>query len=88
MSRSNRSAAASVPFTRSSRPGPIFLEALIRAHHDLLVQTARHHLGNYRSEAEDVVQDVYLSILQGHVVISADPCEALDDLLQAVVDMA
>lgn len=35
----------------------VTLDAVIRAHRWQLVSTARHHLGNRRQDAEDLVQD-------------------------------
>ncbi|HEY6460360.1 MAG TPA: hypothetical protein VIY73_09420 [Polyangiaceae bacterium] len=62
----------------------LVLEAVIRSHRWQLVQTARHHLGNRRMDAEDVVQDLCVDVLQGSLVLSSDPTEALDDLLREV----
>jgi hypothetical protein len=63
----------------------VLLDAVIRAHRWQLVSTARHHLGNRRRDAEDIVQDVCLEALQGLLALSRDPSEALDDLLQEII---
>lgn len=64
----------------------VTLDALVRAHRWQLVATARHHLGNRRRDAEDLVQDVCLEALEGQLALSSDPAEALDELLREVVE--
>jgi hypothetical protein len=63
----------------------MMLDAVIRAHRWQLVSTARHHLGNRRQDAEDLVQEVCLEALEGQLALSRDPSGALDDLLREVV---
>jgi hypothetical protein len=73
-----------------SEPAPatpqqrLVLEAVIRSHRWQLVQTAGHHLGNRRMDAEDVVQDICLDVLEGWLALSSDPTDALVDLLREV----
>ena len=85
MHRSNHSTARRLSSNSSPGPSVRLLQALLCAHRDLLVQTARHHLGNQRRDADDVVQDVCEAALQGELSLSSNPSEALDDLIQAVV---
>ena len=59
----------------------VTLDAFIRAHRWQLVSTARHHLGNRRQDAEDLVQDLCVEALEGQLALSSDPTEALDELL-------
>ena len=64
----------------------VTLDAIVRAHRWQLVATARHHLGNRRQDAEDLVQDLCLEALEGQLALSSDPSDALDDLLREVVE--
>jgi hypothetical protein len=88
MHRSNRSTALRIPSTRPPRLRVRLVDALICAHREQLVQVARHHLGNQRRDADDVVQDVCLAAVEGELLLSSDPTEALDELLQAVISAA
>jgi DNA-directed RNA polymerase specialized sigma24 family protein len=63
----------------------VVLDAVIRRHRALLVRTASENLvGRRRQDAEDVVQDVCLAVLEGEIVLSADVRVALLELLRAV----
>lgn len=70
----------------SGEPGRLTLEAVLRTHRWQLVSVARHHLGNERRLAEDLVQDLCLEVLEGQLVLSSDPTEALDQLLREVAE--
>jgi hypothetical protein len=70
----------------AGHPTRIVLEAVLRSHRWQLVSVARHHLGNERRLAEDVVQDLCLEVLEGHLVLSSDPTEALDELLREIIE--
>jgi hypothetical protein len=70
----------------AGHPTRIVLEAVLRSHRWQLVSVARQHLGNERHLAEDVVQDLGLEVLEGHLVLSSDPTEALDELLREIID--
>jgi DNA-directed RNA polymerase specialized sigma24 family protein len=92
MSKSNRNSAALVYFTTTSEASAVHasvvLDAVIRAHRDQLVQIARQLLGNCRQDADDIVQDVCLEVLEGDTDIGVDPAQALEDLRAAVVARA
>ncbi len=62
------------------------LEAVIRAHRWQLVATARQHLRNRPHDAEDIVQDVCVDVLEGHLELRMDPEGAYADMLGAVID--
>jgi hypothetical protein len=64
------------------------LDAVVRAHRGLLVQTAEQLLEDLAQDAEDIVQDACLAVLEGDVAISPDPVQALDDVHAAVARMA
>ena len=66
----------------------VVLDVVIRAHRDQLVLTARQLLGNYRQDADDIVQDVCLDVLEGRLDIGEDPSQALEDLRAAVAARA
>jgi DNA-directed RNA polymerase specialized sigma24 family protein len=66
----------------------VVLEAVIRAHRWQLVAVARQHLGNDRRYAEDLVQDLCVDVLEGHLPLPGDPTEALVALLREVVERA
>jgi DNA-directed RNA polymerase specialized sigma24 family protein len=92
MSESNRSNTAVVlnAFNQSAAPahaGPV-LDTVVRAHRGLLVQTAEQLLEHLAQDAEDIVQDACLAVLEGDVAISPDPVQAFDDLHAAVARMA
>jgi DNA-directed RNA polymerase specialized sigma24 family protein len=88
MTKSNRSnAALALPASNlSAAPAharPV-LDAVIRAHRGRLVQTAEQLLEHPAQDAEDVVQDVCLAVLEGDLAISPDPVQAFDDVQAAV----
>jgi DNA-directed RNA polymerase specialized sigma24 family protein len=57
------------------------LDAVVRAHRGLLVHTAEELLGeDLARDADDVVQDACLAVLEGDRAISPDAEEAFDDL--------
>ena len=90
MKQSNRSNAAFV----LASPEPttvallVVLDAVLRPHRGLLVQTAAQHLGGRHRDPEDVVHDVVLAVLEGHLEIAQEPARALLDLLKAVAARA
>ena len=92
MNKSNRNSAAPVYFTSTGEPSTVHvsvvLDVVIRAHRDQFVQTARQLLGNQRQDAEDIVQDVCLDVLEGNLDIGEDPSQAFDDLRAAVAGRA
>jgi DNA-directed RNA polymerase specialized sigma24 family protein len=98
MNKSNRSHAALDLFTDETDAAAesvtaradarVVLDAVVRAHRDLLVLTARQILGNFRQDAEDIVQDVCLVALEGDLEIAEDPAQALDALLGEVARRA
>ncbi len=63
----------------------IMLDAVIRSHRWQLVSTARHHLGNRRQDADEIVQEVCVEALEGQLTLSREPSAALDDLLREIV---
>jgi DNA-directed RNA polymerase specialized sigma24 family protein len=92
MKKSNRSNAAialsaSSPTAAPAHAWPV-LDAVVRAHRGLLVRTAEELLEDLAQDAEDVVQDACLAVLEGDVAISPDPVQAFDDLHAAVARMA
>jgi hypothetical protein len=62
----------------------VTLESVIRAHRGQLVSTARQHLRNRPHDAEDLVQDLCLEVLEGRLELPLDPTDALDELLREV----
>ncbi len=62
------------------------LESVLRAHRWQLVATARHHLRNGPHDAEDVVQDVCVDVLEGRTELRMDPEGAYADMLRAVIE--
>lgn len=70
---------------RPSQETRAVLDAVLRAHRWQLVKTAHRHIRR-RSDAEDVVQDVCLDVLEGRIALSQDPDEALDDLQHEVAE--
>ena len=62
------------------------LEAVLHNHRRQLVSVARQHLGNQRTLAEDLVQDLCLEVLEGQLVLSSNASEALDQLLREVAE--
>jgi DNA-directed RNA polymerase specialized sigma24 family protein len=93
MNRNRNATARSIHFTPDGDPRPLdeifanpdheTLVHIISAYRELLVTTAEQRCGSL-SDAEDIVQDVCLDALEGHLDISTDPSRALDDLLRAV----
>jgi len=63
----------------------VVLDAVIRAHRRQLVCTARQHLGKRRQDADDLVQEICLDVLEGHLALPRDPSAALDELLREIV---
>jgi hypothetical protein len=88
MNRSSQSAAAVVIVPVSTAHVRVVLDAVVRAHRPLLVRTAAEHLEHLRQDAEDIVQDVCLAVLEGQVALSPDPRTALLDVLKAVAGAA
>ena len=88
MHRSTRSSAAPVFPTASDLEVRVILDAVVRSSRPLLIQIAREHLEGRRQNAEDLVQDVCLAVLEGTVVLSSDPRAALLDMLRAVAARA
>jgi hypothetical protein len=86
MPRSNRSHAVRISYAPVC--DEVLVDALVRSHRDFLVATAAHHLRSFRADAEDVVQDVCLAVMEGDVALSSDPSDALDDLVHAVIAAA
>ncbi len=88
MSRSTLSAALRIPSTL--RPGVpvVTLRKIATSHRELLVDTARRHLGCLGGDAEDLVQDVLLAALQGAFPVSRDASRAVSDVLREVVALA
>ena len=65
----------------------VLLDLVLRAHRWELVAAARRHLGKrHRDDAEDVVQDICLDVIEGRLALSADRDAALDDLMREVVE--
>jgi hypothetical protein len=62
------------------------LEAVIRGHRWQLVAAARRHLRGDCGYAEDLVQDLCVDTLRGHLPLPADPTEALVALLREVIE--
>lgn len=56
------------------------LETIIRTHRWQLVATAKKHLRD-DEQAEDLVQDLCVEVLEGQLPLPADPTEALVALL-------
>jgi hypothetical protein len=86
-------AVVAAPAVHAATPDPrvqrVVLDAVIRNHRALLVRTARENLvGRRRQDAEDVVQDVCLAVLEGEIVLSVDLKVALLELLRAVAAAA
>ena len=92
MNESNRRKAllAVTAFDLSAAPAHVrpVLDAVIRAHRGLLVRTAAELLEDFAQDAEDIVQDACLAVLEGDVAISSDPVQAFEDLHAAVARMA
>ena len=92
MSESNRrnAAIALYAYNLSAAPAHVrpVLDAVVRGHRGLLVQTAEQLLEHLAQDAEDIVQDVCLAVLEGDLAISPDPVQAFDDLHAAVARMA
>ncbi len=61
------------------------LEAVIRTHRWQLVATARKHLRD-EEQAEDLVQDLCVEVLEGQLSLPADPTEALVALLLEITE--
>ena len=61
----------------------IILDALIRAHRPELVAAARRR-GKTRHDAEDLVQDLCLQVLEGELVLPVTVPAALDLLLAEI----
>lgn len=92
MNKSNRRNAAIALFTHdlsaaAAHAGPV-LDAVVRAHRDRLVRTAEQLLEDLAQDAEDIVQDACLAVLEGDVTISPDPAQAFDDLHATVARRA
>jgi hypothetical protein len=62
------------------------LEAVLRTRRWQLVSAARQHLGPQRGLAEDLVQDLCLEVLEGQLLLSSNPTEALDQLLREIAE--
>ena len=92
MSESNRrnAAIALYAYNLSAAPAHVrpVLDAVVRAHRGLLVQTAEQLLEKLAQDAEDIVQDVCLAVLEGDLAISPDAVQAFDDLHAAVARKA
>jgi len=92
MTKSNRrnAAIALYAYNLSAAPAHVrpVLDAVVRAHRALLVQTAEQLLEDLAQDADDIVQDACLAVLEGDLAISPDPVQALDDLHAAVARMA
>ncbi len=84
MSHATRTATAPVLTTAPTLDVRVILDAVIRTHRPLLLQTARDLLRSRRHRADDVVQDVCLAVLEGAIELSVDPRTALLDMLRAV----
>jgi DNA-directed RNA polymerase specialized sigma24 family protein len=85
MNKSNRRNAAIALHTCNPSAAPPHvrpvLDAVVRAHRGLLVHTAEELLGeDLAQDADDVVQDACLAVLEGDRAISPDAEEAFDDL--------
>jgi len=63
------------------------LDAVLRSHRWKLVAVAKRHLRGTRARhnAEDVVQDVCVGLLEGALALSSDPSEALRELEEEIV---
>jgi DNA-directed RNA polymerase specialized sigma24 family protein len=92
MTKSNRRNAAIALDTCNPSAAPAHawpvLDAVVREYRGLLVQTAQELLEDCAQDAEDIVQDACLAVLEGDVAISPDPVQAFDDLHTAVARMA
>lgn len=85
----NSSAARALVLPPDAAPSVrVVLDAVVRAHRPLLVQVARDHLGPRGQDAEDIVEDVCLAVLEGTVPLSPAPAVALLDLMTAVAHAA
>jgi DNA-directed RNA polymerase specialized sigma24 family protein len=62
------------------------LEAVLRAHRWQLVAAARPRLGNDRREAEDLVHDLCVEVLEGRLPLPSEPAEALRLLVGEIID--
>jgi DNA-directed RNA polymerase specialized sigma24 family protein len=92
MSKSNRRNAAIALYACNPSAAPEHvrpvLDAVIRGHRGLFVQTAEQLLEDLAQDAEDIVQDVCLAVLEGDLAISPDPVRAFDQLHAAVARKA
>jgi DNA-directed RNA polymerase specialized sigma24 family protein len=92
MSQSSRRNAAIALHAHDQSPTPAHvrpvLDAIVRAHRGVLVQTAAELLEHLAQDAEDIVQDACLAVLEGDLSISPDPVQAFDDLHAAVARRA
>ncbi|MGD0525540.1 MAG: hypothetical protein ABSE49_10370 [Polyangiaceae bacterium] len=62
------------------------LDAVIRDHRGQLVAAAQEQLGNDAREAEDLVQDLCVVVLEGQLRLPSDPADALRFLLGEILD--
>jgi hypothetical protein len=62
------------------------LEAVIRSHRGQLVAAAREQLGDDPREAEDLVQDLGVAVLEGQLRLPSDPADALRFLLGELLE--
>lgn len=72
------------PITRAPEVRPT-LDAVVRAYRPRLLAAARRHLRRYAQCPDEVVQDVCLSVLEGHITLAADPSRAFERLLTEII---
>jgi hypothetical protein len=89
MHHSNHSSQAIVIHYASSPDLHALLDVVCRSSRALLVQVAHDNLrGRRRQDAEDLVQHVFVLVLEGKVPVSSDPRIALLEMLRAVAATA
>ncbi|HEY3821357.1 MAG TPA: hypothetical protein VGL81_29525 [Polyangiaceae bacterium] len=68
----------------------VTLDEVMRRYRWQLVGTARFYLGQNKnrseSDAEDLVQDLCVEVLEGELALSLDPLNALEDLQRALIE--
>jgi DNA-directed RNA polymerase specialized sigma24 family protein len=62
------------------------LDAVIRDHRGQLIAAAHGQLGDNAREAEDLVQDLCVVVLEGQLRLPSDPADALRFLLGEILD--